>query len=226
MKIAYFQDDSVGIISYGESHEMRPIRVNVANDLAMAYGVFDTDRVTVYKPADVMDLLKEAFHSEPYVDFLTRTFERTFIFKEPYMQFIHGCLDCSIFPDLLRLFKASMGGSVGCARLINNGAAKLAMNWMGGMHHARRGQAKGFCYVNDIVMCILTLLERHSRVLYVDLDVHHGDGVEEAFFQTNRVCTLSFHLHENEFFPRTGLQSDVGEGKGKFYSYNVPFKAG
>ena len=65
--------------------------------------------------------------------------------------------------------------------------------WAGGMHHAKKSEASGFCYVNDIVLGILELLKRHERVLYIDIDIHHGDGVEEAFYSTNRVMTLSFH---------------------------------
>jgi len=66
------------------------------------------------------------------------------------------------------------------------------------------GEASGFCYTNDIVLSILELLKTFSRVLYIDIDIHHGDGVEEAFYLTNRVMTLSFHQSGNNFFPRTG----------------------
>jgi histone deacetylase 1/2 len=67
------------------------------------------------------------------------------------------------------------------------------LNWAGGMHHAKKAEASGFCYVNDIVLAILELLKTHARVLYVDIDIHHGDGVEEAFYLTDRVMTVSFH---------------------------------
>lgn len=74
-------------------------------------------------------------------------------------------------------------------------------------------QASGFCYVNDIVLAILELLKYHARVLYVDIDVHHGDGVEEAFLTTDRVLTVSFHKFGNAFFPGTGDLSSVGQGQ-------------
>jgi histone deacetylase 1/2 len=70
------------------------------------------------------------------------------------------------------------------------GESDLAFNWAGGMHHAKRAEASGFCYVNDIVLAILELLKQHHRVLYVDIDIHHGDGVEEAFYLTDRVMTV------------------------------------
>jgi histone deacetylase 1/2 len=86
-------------------------------------------------------------------------------------------------------------------------------------------EASGFCYVNDIVLAILELLKYHNRVLYIDIDVHHGDGVEEAFYCTNRVMTVSFHQY-GDFFPGTGDVKDIGHGDGKYYSLNVPLNAG
>ncbi len=79
------------------------------------------------------------------------------------------------------------------ADIILTGISDIAINWAGGYHHAKKTEASGFCYVNDIVICILELLKVYPRVLYLDIDVHHGDGVEEAFYNTNRVMTVSFH---------------------------------
>ncbi|VDM29427.1 unnamed protein product [Toxocara canis] len=123
---------------------------------------------------------------------------------------------------------------------------------MGGLHHAKKSEASGFCYSNDIVLAILELLKHHQRVLYVDIDIHHGDGVEEAFYTTDRVMTCSFHKY-GEYFPGTGdlrgsfdgamnanrldqgfdrerkLQSvalDIGAGRGKHYAVNCPLRDG
>ena len=82
---------------------------------------------------------------------------------------------------------------MGGASLLNSRSADIVLNWAGGMHHAKKAEASGFCYVNDIVLAILELLKVHARVLYVDIDIHHGDGVEEAFYLTDRVMTVSFH---------------------------------
>jgi histone deacetylase 8 len=89
-----------------------------------------------------------------------------------------------------------------------------------------RSLASGFCIVNDVVLGIEVLLERFRRVLYVDIDIHHGDGVEAAFESTSSVTTLSFHRHEVGFFPGTGKVSDIGKGKGKYHSINVPLDKG
>ena len=86
------------------------------------------------------------------------------------------------------------GGSRDGALYLMEGKAEIAFNWAGGMHHAKRAEASGFCYVNDIVLGILELLKHYQRVLYVDIDIHHGDGVEEAFYLTDRVMTVRHTL--------------------------------
>lgn len=93
------------------------------------------------------------------------------------------------------------------------------------MHHAKKSEASGFCYCNDIVLAILELLKYHPRVVYIDIDIHHGDGVEEAFYTTNRVMTVSFHKY-GEYFPGTGCHDDVGYGEGKNYAVNFPLNDG
>jgi acetoin utilization deacetylase AcuC-like enzyme len=99
-------------------------------------------------------------------------------------------------------------------------------HWLGGRHHAKREEARGFCYVNDVVLCILRLLRDFCRVMYIDIDIHHGDGVEEAFYFTNRVLTIDFHRYESGFFPGTGALDSVGQGPGQFYKINVPLGEG
>lgn len=138
----------------------------------------------------------------------------------------HSRMDCPVFDGMFMLCQISSGGSISAANKINRGEADICINFAGGLHHAKKAEASGFCYVNDIVLCILELLKYHPRVLYVDIDCHHGDGVEEAFYVTNRVMTLSFHQFGDDFFPGTGNVSDIGAGRGKFYSVNVPFKSG
>jgi len=95
-----------------------------------------------------------------------------------------------------------------------------------GLHHARKSEASGFCYINDIVLAILELLKYHARVLYIDIDIHHGDGVQDAFYLTDRVMTVSFHKYGNGFFPGTGDTYEIGKRRGKYYSVNVPLRDG
>ena len=96
---------------------------------------------------------------------------------------------------------------------LTTGEADIAINWSGGLHHAKKFEASGFCYVNDCVLGILELLKTYQRVLYIDIDCHHGDGVEEAFLTTDRVMTVSFHKY-GDYFPGTGSLDDIGAEAG------------
>lgn len=100
-------------------------------------------------------------------------------------------------------------GSVAGANLLKDHKVQYAINWSGGLHHAKQSEASGFCYINDCVLGILELLKTFQRVLYIDIDIHHGDGVEEAFYLTNRVMTCSFHKFK-DYFPGTGHIDDIG----------------
>lgn len=165
------------------------------------------------------------FHTDEYIDFLRRISPETMNeFTKQLHKFNVG-EDCPVFEGLYEYCQISAGGSIAGAVKMNHGDADIAINWAGGLHHAKKTEASGFCYVNDIVLAILELLKYHSRVVYIDIDVHHGDGVEEAFYTTDRVMTVSFHKY-GEFFPGTGDISDVGYGKGKNYSVNVPLRDG
>ncbi len=117
------------------------------------------------------------------------------------------------------------------ARKLCNHESDIAINWSGGLHHAKKAEASGFCYVNDITLAILQLLRKFQRVLYIDIDVHHGDGVEEAFWSTDRVMTLSIHKYDGmNFFPGTGELDRTGptdEGNpGAHHAINVPLLDG
>jgi acetoin utilization deacetylase AcuC-like enzyme len=125
--------------------------------------------------------------------------------------------DCPFFETIFDFSKSAAAMSIGAAVMLNHQLADVAVNWSGGLHHARIDKAEGFCYINDIVLGILELLKYHPRVLYVDIDIHHGDGVEEAFLHTNRVMTVSFHKYDQGdkdrstfFFPGTGDVCDIG----------------
>jgi histone deacetylase 1/2 len=200
---------------------MKPIRIKMAHQLIVNYGLYR--KMEVYEPhwATLNELTN--FHSKDYIDYIES------ISKQPEPpssnQYNIGQLDCPVFNGMLTFSQISSGGSIDGARLLNNNESDISINWGGGLHHAKKIEASGFCYVNDIVLGTLELLKFHNRVLYIDIDVHHGDGVEEAFYLTNRVMTLSFHRF-GDFFPGTGSITDVGEDEGKYYAMNVPLKKG
>ena len=139
--------------------------------------------------------------------------------------------DCPVFDGMWEYVCLYSGATIDAARALLNDQSNIAINWSGGLHHAKKKAASGFCYINDIVLAIIMMLKYKQRVLYIDIDVHHGDGVEQAFWSTDRVMTLSFHKYDPEnFFPGTGGMLDTGpdslDNPGAHYSLNVPLDDG
>ncbi|KAJ7778800.1 histone deacetylase, partial [Mycena maculata] len=223
--VSYYFPKGVGAHHYGERHPMKPHRLTLTNALVMGYGL-DRQIQNIYDVRAATQAELEAYHDHDYIDFLSRvTPQNQSEMRQMIDQFNCG-EDCPIFSDLYDFCRMYAGGSLAGARKLCAGTTDIAINWSGGLHHAKRGEASGFCYVNDIVLAILELLRYHPRVLYIDIDIHHGDGVELAFYQTNRVMTVSFHKYTGEFFPGTGKLDDNGCGLGKHFCLNVPLQDG
>ncbi len=222
-KVLYLYDPEIGNFSYSHGHPMKPLRVEMTHSLIVNYELHKYMDIRRPFHASYNNLIN--FHSNDYINFLSSvTGDNMKEFADDLSKFNVG-EDCPVFPGLFDFCKLSAGGSLLAAQKINSMEYDIAINWAGGLHHAKRSEASGFCYVNDIVLGILELLKVYDRVLYIDIDVHHGDGVEEAFYVTDRVMTLSFHKY-GDFFPGTGSLEDIGIGKGRGYSVNVPIKDG
>lgn len=222
-KVIYLYDPEIGNFSYLRGHPMKPMRVQMTHSLVVNYGLHD--KMDIKRPFHASYDNLTNFHSQDYINFLSSvTGDNMHELASDLVKFSVG-EDCPAFPGLFDFCKISAGGSLLAAQKINSGSHDLAINWAGGLHHAKRTEASGFCYVNDIVLGILELLKVHERVLYIDIDVHHGDGVEEAFYTSDRVMTLSFHKY-GDYFPGTGALEDIGYSRGRGYSVNVPLKDG
>ncbi|KAI9500994.1 histone deacetylase [Coemansia spiralis] len=221
--VAYFYDPDVGNFHYGPGHPMKPHRIRMTHNLVMSYELYK--KMSIYRAAPATCQEMTQFHSDDYVDFLNRvTPENSGQFQRELAKYNFED-DCPVFDGMFDLFSLSAGSSMEGAARLNRGLSDICINWSGGLHHAKKCEASGFCYINDIVLAILELLRHHQRVLYIDIDVHHGDGVEEAFYTTDRVMTCSFHKY-GEFFPGTGDLRDIGEAKGKYYAVNFPLRDG
>jgi len=202
---------------------MKPHRIRMTHALITNYGLFK--KMEVYKPYRLDERDMTLFHADDYCHFLkTVTCENESAWGSDLEKF-NIDVDCPIFDGVYTFCQISSGGSVGGAYKLNHNLCDIAVNWGGGLHHAKKSEASGFCYINDIVLSILELLKFHQRVLYVDIDIHHGDGVEEAFYTTDRVMTVSFHKY-GDFFPGTGALEDCGVLDGKYYAINVPLHEG
>ncbi|KAH3666609.1 hypothetical protein WICMUC_005593 [Wickerhamomyces mucosus] len=140
--------------------------------------------------------------------------------------------DCPLFPHMDEYIQLLAGSTLSSCRFLmknhQNPLLKqpIAINWNGGRHHGKRSKAAGFCYINDISLAILELRKTFSKIVYIDLDLHHGDGVENSFSFSDKIMTLSVHRKDLGFFPGTGGIDNKGKGKGLKYSVNIPLKHG
>ncbi|KAK4176534.1 putative histone deacetylase [Triangularia setosa] len=222
-RVAYFYDSDIGNYAYVTGHPMKPHRIRLAHSLVMNYNVYKYLEIYRAKPAVTSEMTQ--FHTDEYIEFLQKvTPDNMDSFMREQGKYNVGD-DCPVFDGLFEFCGISAGGSMEGAARLNREKCDIAINWAGGLHHAKKSEASGFCYVNDIVLAILELLRFKKRVLYIDIDVHHGDGVEEAFYTTDRVMTVSFHKY-GEYFPGTGELRDIGIGTGKYYAVNFPLRDG
>lgn len=174
------------------------------------------------RPADAESLL--TFHERGYIEAL-----RAASGGHPGREGLDmglGTPDCPVFEGLWDYAVLACGASLAGARLILDGRVRAAFNPSGGYHHAHAGRAAGFCYLNDVVIACMHLASAGKRVLYLDIDVHHGDGVQEAFYDRRDVMTISFHESGRTLFPGTGWPGEIGRGRGAGYSVNVPLPVG
>lgn len=225
-KIAYFYNEKVFNYHYGEKHPMKPHRLSLTHNLIFSYGLHKHMSLFRTKKATREEIL--SFHSEDYFDFLKKISVNPKKILPLETKAYNIGPDTPLFPEVLDFSLLYTGASVAAARhlVTNNRGEDIAINWSGGLHHAKKYAASGFCYLNDIVVSIIELLKYYPRILYIDIDVHHGDGVQEAFYLTDRVMTLSFHKYDSMYFPGTGSLNETGIKEGKNYSLNVPLESG
>lgn len=202
-----------------------PMRADIVHFLIEGYGLLKFMRVVRPRPATYDQLT--VFHDPDYIDFLKRItdVEDEEKYDEEAQQFGLS-YDCPAHVGVYEYAALVSGATLQAAESLIDGTADVAINWYGGWHHGKKDSASGFCYTNDVVLGILKLREKFDRVLYVDLDLHHGDGVEDAFCTTNKVLTVSVHKFTSGFFPGTGSLDDIGYNRGKYYSINVPLLDG
>ena len=223
-RISYFYDEEIGNFYYDHHHPMKPVRVRMAHCLVMAYGLHNHLQVFSPRRATASEMLN--FHSQDYIRFLQNATPENIIGQVEEQKRFYIGPDCPIFSNIFEYCQISAGGSICAAQRLNSGLCDIAINWAGGLHHAAKDHPSGFCYIADCVLGILELLKYHPRVMYIDIDIHHGDGVEEAFYDSDRVLTCSFHKFSTDFFPGTGHVYDVGIDAGKYYAVNVPLRDG
>jgi acetoin utilization protein AcuC len=193
--------------AFGKHHPLSIIRVAGVMDICEILGWFDQEQFRESPRASVEQLQK--FHRVDYVEALMAADARGSVDRETRERYRIGTMENPLFPGLFRRASTAVGGSILASELAMDG--RVVFHPSGGTHHGRADRASGFCYFNDPVFAILTFLSRGiERVLYVDLDAHHGDGVQDAFADDPRVLTIS--IHEEKRWPHSGLVEDRARG--------------
>jgi len=220
---AVMWDDALTRYDFGPGHPFDPVRIRLTMALAGELGVLSFPAVSVISPEPATDSEIETVHDPRYVA-VVRHVGRALV---PAVGFGLGTDDDPVFEGMHEAAALVVGATLAAARSVWSGATAHAVSVAGGHHHAMRANASGFCVYNDPAITIKWLLSAGAeRVAYVDLDVHHGDGVQAAFYDDPRVLTISLHEHPATLFPGTGMPDETGTGDGAGYAVNVALPAG
>jgi len=220
-RYAFIYSGRFGEYTYGAEHPFKVLRYHLAHELIRELGLFSGPDVECLESPPAAETALLNFHHPDYLSVL-RDFSRHDLPRADF-RFGLGDLENPVFRGLYDWSRLVCGGTLEAVRQVVDEGCRAAFNMAGGWHHAHAARASGFSYLNDAVVAIKGVVERGHRVAYVDIDAHHGDGVQEAFYDTDRVLTISLHEFGDGFFPQTGTVAEMGTGKGYGYAVNVPF---
>ena len=204
--------------SFGDEHPFSPVRIEMTLDLLAALG----HRVETVEPrpatrAEVLDV-----HAEEYVRCVEAKSAAGASSGGP--AFGLGTQDTPAFPGMDEAARWIVGGTLHGARLIASGRETRVLQLGGGLHHAGRSLGSGFCIYNDLAIAIRELTRRGLRTAYVDIDVHHGNGVQEILYEDPDVMTVSLHESGQYLFPGGGEVRELGGGAGRGLKLNLPLQ--
>ena len=220
-RAAFVYEDALAGHVLRNDHPMRPIRLKHTYDLLSAYGAFDGGDSRLVRPRAATDEEVQLLHTPDYLA-AVRDLSMGLAGYSPERYGFSAGGDNPVYSGMYDAALLSTGASLVAAELLMNRQVDVAFNISGGLHHAAAGHASGFCIFNDPVIAIKYFLAAGRRVAYVDIDAHHGDGVQEAFFDDDRVLTVSMHESGRFLFPGTGFTGETGAGAGTGYAVNVP----
>ncbi|MBN1250207.1 MAG: acetoin utilization protein AcuC [Anaerolineae bacterium] len=206
---------------FGGKHPLKPERLARTVALLEGYDAFAADNATIVEPRPATDEELARFHTHEYIQ-IVKALSDGNLPNVPARRHGFGAGDNPVFKGMDKVSRLKAGGGLVGAEMLLSGACHVAFNFSGGLHHAMPSKASGFCIYNDIAVTIAWLLTQGRRVAYVDIDAHHGDGVQAAFEDTDQVLTISLHQDGHTLFPGTGFVDETGRGAGEGTSVNVP----
>jgi acetoin utilization protein AcuC len=226
-------DERLTGYDFGPSHPMAPIRLKLTMELARAFGLFGLDGVAVEVPALATRAELELYHSPAYIDVVRLAGSGRLLgpgkqdmTERVLLMYGLGTEDDPVFPGMHEAAAMVTGATLAAARAVWMSAAQHGASIAGGLHHAMAGNASGFCVYNDPAIAIAWLLGQGAeRIAYVDVDAHHGDGVERAFWDDPSVLTIGLHEHPESLFPGTGWPGDIGGRHAEGSAVNVALPA-
>ncbi len=217
-------DPTLTDYDFGPAHPMSPLRVDLTVRLARDLEVIGPRGLATVPAPIASDELVATVHDEAFMDAVRRVGEDPYRLEESWGL---GTTDNPTFKGMHQASAHVVGASVEAARKVWTGEVVHAANISGGLHHAMPGRASGFCVYNDVAVAIRWLLDHGARrVAYVDVDVHHGDGVESIFYDDPRVLTISLHETGQMLFPGTGFPTDTGGREAPGSAVNVALPPG
>lgn len=223
-KAVFIYSQELEKFHYPPDHPFNTIRAKRVRDVLNSMGLLSGNGRKEVAPVPAERVTLKKFHTARYLHALKTASQGRWDADALSMGI--GTSDCPVFEGLYDYAVLVTGGTLVAAKLILSGSADVAFNPSGGFHHAHPERASGFCYINDVALACMVLAEQGKRVLYVDVDVHHGDGVAYAFYDRCDVMTISFHEDPRILFPGTGFENEIGTGEGKGYCVNVPLPVG
>jgi len=223
-KASFIYSPELEKFSYPADCPFNTDRAGQVRKILNSMDLLSGDNRSEVSPVPAERLVLKKFHSARYLHALKTAAKGRWDTEALDMGI--GTLDCPVFSGMYDYAVLATGGTLTAAKLILSGSAEVAFNPSGGFHHAGPEKASGFCYINDVALACTILAEEGKRVLYLDVDVHHGDGVVYGFYDRRDVMTISFHESPGTLFPGTGREDEIGSGQGKGYCVNVPLPVG
>jgi acetoin utilization protein AcuC len=222
-RAAFIHSESFLQYKFGEDHPFNPKRLEMTWDLIRETGLLQDTQIVSPRPA-----LLEELHRVHDPDFVQAVIQASSLPPDADTSAVGyglGTEDTPVFPNMHEASSLIAGGTILAAELVMSGKVDHALNLAGGLHHSRRREASGFCVYNDVGAAIAYIKERYNaRVIYIDTDAHHGDGVQWMFYDDPDVLTISFHETGKYLYPGTGGIEERGDGRGYGYSLNIPLE--